>query len=114
MPKINQATVNSLPIPLPPLAEQRRIITKLNQLMSLCDELETKLTQSVTDSEKLMEAAVRQILAANSTKTDKHESTLLETIPAETTKLETKTAKRHNKKTQGQDEEAVQLNLPLF
>jgi type I restriction enzyme, S subunit len=111
---INMTQLRHCPLPIPPLAEQKRIIAKVNQLMSLCDELETKLTQSVTDSEKLMEVAVRQILAANSTKTDKHESTLLETIPAETTKLETKTAKRHNKKTQGQDEGAVQLNLPLF
>jgi type I restriction enzyme S subunit len=48
-------------IPLPPLKEQKRIVAKVNQLMSLCDELETKLTQSVTDSEKLIDAAVRQL-----------------------------------------------------
>ncbi len=82
--------------------------------MSLCDTLETKLTQSVTDSEELMEAAVRQILAANSNKTDIHESVLLESIHAEAAKLETKPAGRRNKKTQEQDAEAVQLNLPLF
>lgn len=111
---INSTEIYNLIVPLPPLAEQKRIITKLNQLMSLCDALETKLTQSVTDSEKLMEAAVRQILAANSNKTDKHESALLESIHAETTKPENKTAGRRNKKNQGQDAEAVQLNLPLF
>lgn len=82
--------------------------------MTLCDTLETKLTQSVTNSEKLIDAAVHQILAANSNKTDKHESTLIETIHPETNKPETKTAGRRNKKTQGQDAEAVQLNIPLF
>ncbi len=110
----NGTKLKNAVIPLPPLAEQHRIVAKVNQLMSLCDELETKLTQSVTNSEKLMEAAVRQILAANSNKIDIHESTVIESIPAETTKPETKTAGRRNKKTQGQDTEAVQLNLPLF
>jgi type I restriction enzyme S subunit len=32
--------------------------------MSLCDELEAKLTQSISDRKKLMETAVRQVLAA--------------------------------------------------
>ncbi|HEY9708782.1 MAG TPA: restriction endonuclease subunit S, partial [Oculatellaceae cyanobacterium] len=64
MPKINQMTVNSLPLPLPPCAEQGRIIAKVDRLMSLCDELEAKLTQSINDREKLMETAVRQVLAA--------------------------------------------------
>jgi type I restriction enzyme S subunit len=112
--RIDSKDLSEFIIPLPPLAEQHRIITKVNQLMSLCDTLETKLTQSVTDSEKLMEAAVRQILAANSTKTDKYESTLLESISAEAAKPETKTAGRRNKKTQQQCAEAVQLNLPGF
>ncbi|MGB3639426.1 MAG: restriction endonuclease subunit S [Rivularia sp. (in: cyanobacteria)] len=63
MPKINQLTVNSLPFPLPPLNEQHCIVAKVNQMMSLCDELEAKLTQSIGDREKLMSAAVRQVLA---------------------------------------------------
>ena len=35
-----------------------RIVAKADQLMTLCDDLETKLTQSQTQSEKLMEAVV--------------------------------------------------------
>ncbi len=63
IPKVNQPQLNNTIIPLPPLNEQHRIVAKVNQLMSLCDELEAKLTQSIGDREKLMSAAVRQVLA---------------------------------------------------
>ncbi|MBD1217997.1 MAG: restriction endonuclease subunit S [Aphanizomenon flos-aquae Clear-A1] len=49
-------------IPLPPLAEQKRIVTKVDKLMKLCDELETKLTQTQTEREKIINAAVKQLL----------------------------------------------------
>jgi type I restriction enzyme S subunit len=38
-------------IPFPPFAEQKRIVTKVDQLMALCDELETKLTHANEDVE---------------------------------------------------------------
>ena len=38
------------------------IVAKVNQLMSLCDELEAKLRQTEVDSEKLMNAAVKHVL----------------------------------------------------
>jgi len=49
-------------IPLPPLGEQKRIVAKVNQFMSLCDDLETKLRQAEADSERLMTAAVQHVL----------------------------------------------------
>ena len=35
--------VNGIEIPLPPLAEQHRIVTKVHELMALCDQLEGNL-----------------------------------------------------------------------
>ncbi len=49
--------------PLPPLAEQKRIVKKVEQLMGLCDELEAKLRKEREDSEKLMETVVKSLLA---------------------------------------------------
>jgi len=39
MPKINQGIVSNTLIPLPPLAEQKRIVAKLEELLPLCDML---------------------------------------------------------------------------
>ena len=38
-PKMNQAKMNSIPVPLPPLSEQHRIVERLDQLLPLCDKL---------------------------------------------------------------------------
>ena len=39
---ISMDTINSFPIPLPPLAEQKRIVEKLEQLLPLCERLNQK------------------------------------------------------------------------
>jgi len=51
-------------VPLPPLNEQKRIVAMVNQLMTLCDELEASLLKSQTDCDRLTEATVAEILAA--------------------------------------------------
>ncbi|MGL3607651.1 restriction endonuclease subunit S [Rhizobium sp. G187] len=62
MPKINQTTLLSLPIPLPPLAEQRRIVAKVDELMVLCDQLETSLTSADATRKKLLDALLAEAL----------------------------------------------------
>jgi type I restriction enzyme S subunit len=50
-------------IPLPPLAEQHRIVAKVDELISLCDQLEAQLTTGQTQSRRLLEAVLHEALA---------------------------------------------------
>lgn len=50
--------------PLPPLAEQRRIVAKVEQLMALVDRLEAQLAESRAVGERLMAAVVAELTAA--------------------------------------------------
>ena len=49
-----------LPVPLSPLSEQKRIVEKVNQLMKLVDELESKVKENQKNSELLMEAVLKE------------------------------------------------------
>jgi type I restriction enzyme, S subunit len=61
-PKMNQAKMNSIPVAIPPLGEQRRIVAKVDHIMSLCDSLEAKFRQSREDGDRLLAAAVHHLL----------------------------------------------------
>ena len=50
--------------PLPPSAEQTRIVAKLDSLMCLCGELENKVKENQKNSELLMEAVLREAFAS--------------------------------------------------
>ena len=55
--------LKKMPIPLPPLPEQKRIIEKVNALMKLCDELELRVKENKESSEMLMGAVLEEVFA---------------------------------------------------
>jgi type I restriction enzyme S subunit len=63
MPKINQKELNAIAVPVPPLAEQRRIVAKVDELMALVDQLEAKQQER----DKLVEAFAKAFVASFAT-----------------------------------------------
>jgi type I restriction enzyme S subunit len=58
---IYQGKLSGLPCLIPPLAEQRRIVAKVDQLMALVDALEMQLAASREKGQKLLEAIVGEL-----------------------------------------------------
>jgi type I restriction enzyme S subunit len=58
---INMRQVRGCPIPFPPLAEQRRIVAKVDELMALVDALEAQLAASRVAAGNLLSALVVEL-----------------------------------------------------
>jgi type I restriction enzyme S subunit len=59
---IKAAKLKRIRVPLPPLAEQQRIVAKVDQLMDLCDQLESRLTTAQTEVARLLESVLHHTL----------------------------------------------------
>jgi type I restriction enzyme S subunit len=61
--KVNGKALKNMLIPLPPLAEQHRIVAKVDALMALRDRLEASLTASAAARRRLLDALLAEALA---------------------------------------------------
>ncbi len=59
LPKYN---LEQFVIPLPPLAEQERIVAKLEKLMKFCAELEVSIKQGIKNADQLLQTALKKAL----------------------------------------------------
>jgi len=59
---LSMGNVSKLPVLFPPLAEQHRIVAKVDELMALCDQLEAQLTATKDDRRRLLEAVLHEAL----------------------------------------------------
>lgn len=62
-PNLNVGKIKRRPIALPPLAEQHRIVAKVDELMALCDQLEASLTRGENTRSRLLNALLHEALA---------------------------------------------------
>ena len=63
--EVSGRIVAGVPFPLPPLAEQRRIVAKVNQLMALCDRLEETRNAQKETRDQLTEASLTRLTVTN-------------------------------------------------
>lgn len=61
-PSITNEQFQETIIPLPPLAEQERIVAKLEKLMKFCDELEANIRQGISNDDQLLQTALKEAL----------------------------------------------------
>jgi len=60
--RINTTQLRKVMFPLPPLAEQERIVGKLEKLMKFCDELEANIKEGITNANRLLQTALKEAL----------------------------------------------------
>ena len=63
MANLNQKILKNSLFPLPPLAEQKAIVSKVKKLLSLCDQLETQINENKIHAEKLIQSVLREAFA---------------------------------------------------
>lgn len=60
-PNISLTDAREFAVPIPPLAEQRRIVAKVEQLMALVDKLEIDILNAKSTSARLLEALISEL-----------------------------------------------------
>lgn len=63
VPDLGVGTIRSMPIPVPPPAEQDLIVAKVDELMALCDQLKARLSATRQLHERLAGVLVEQAVA---------------------------------------------------
>ena len=59
---LNKGKWLSIPVPVPPLAEQKRIVDKVDDMLALCEKLETEEVVAKKAASKLLDAAILELL----------------------------------------------------
>ncbi|HQS18453.1 restriction endonuclease subunit S [Reyranella sp.] len=60
-PNLSSANLRNYEVPLPPLAEQHRIVAKVDELMALCDQLEKSRTAREETRDRLTAASLARL-----------------------------------------------------
>ena len=63
MKNVTREQILNLPLPLPPLVEQHRIVAKVDELMALCDQLKAQLSAARQQHAQLATVLVEQAVA---------------------------------------------------
>jgi len=101
-PGLNLDSLRDLPVELPPLAEQHRIVAEVERRLSIVDEMEASVAASLARAERLRQAVLRKAFAGElvpQDPTDEPAAVLLERIRAERASTPTYTTRAGRRKT---------------
>ena len=59
-PKLNQANMNKIPIPLPPIEEQHQIVQEIESRLSVADKMEQSIQESLQNAEALRQSILKK------------------------------------------------------
>lgn len=86
VPALQQGSLAAIPVALPPLAEQHRIVAKVGELMGLCDRLEAAREGREKVRDRLSAASLARLNAPDSEIFQADACFALEALPALTTR----------------------------
>ena len=62
---LNRTSLSNILVPLPPLAEQHRIVARADELMTLCDRFEERLVTTEDTRRGLLDAVLNEVVESN-------------------------------------------------
>ena len=115
-PKLTQTALNRIPVPLPPIAEQERIISEVSRHLSIIQKAEAAVDAGLKRAERLRQSILKQAFSGKLVPQDPNDepaSALLERIRAEREAAEAATkAQRKPRRRRRKSAPARQLSLP--
>ena len=113
-PKLTQTALNRIPVPLPPLAEQVRIVAEVERHLSLIQKAEATVEASLKRVERLRQGILKQAFSGQLVSQypeDEPASILLERIRAERAATEVAKPKRKRTRRRSKSTASDQLSL---
>ncbi len=110
---ISQTVLNKLPLEIPSLLEQKKILEEIERSFSVIDQLEKTIDSNLKRAEKLRQSILKQAFEGKLVPQDPNDEPaekLLERIKAEKAQQTTTKTKR---KTQSKTQSDLQLEIPL-
>ena len=89
-PSLSMETIREICIPIPPLQEQRRIVEKVDEFMSLCDKLENEVNKAQQYAAQLMESVLQEAFTTDEQATEeqpKHKGKVVPIRPKQKAEL---------------------------